>query len=526
MTELNKFQQEIENLLKKSDKKTEKELYNLYVQTIKDLKSALASDYRRLGDLTSTDELKLSKMTTLLNQLERSVTELKKGLRTQITSHLIDTGKLAYNDLFYETESKYGAIDFSMLREETLKTIIETPVANFKLSERLNDGVVERLKSNIKDDLTRVFLGGASYAHASARLAEQGYSSYKRAMMITRTEAGRVQAIARQKSQLEAESLGVEFKKQWVATLDRRTRHNHSELDGVTVEPDGYFEINGHKTKQPHMFGIAGEDVNCRCRTISVLKDQQSKLVRLDNDTGNVVEYKNYQDWENGIMERRLASNERNSVDKRLYRKYGIDSRTTTEMSLETLKSVNASLDNLLRKHKDIKPYLKKVKFVDDMGDTTASAGMRFNNGKLELSLKLNKLHFNNKEFVDNLMNSRVKDGIWTPKDGINGLIDHEMIHLREFKSITKRYGTLTGTNSDEQKRRIRKAFYNCELSKELQNTALNNLNIPNEYAIIKSKLGEYATENPSEFVAEAYSDSSDSIIALEVRRLINKKWR
>lgn len=297
MTELNKFQQEIENLLKNSDKKTEKELYNLYIRTIKDLKSALASDYRRLGDLTSTEKLKLSQMTALLNQLEHSVTELKKSLRTQIDRHLIDTGKIAYNELFYEAESRYGAINFSMLREEALKTIIETPVANFKLSERLNDGVVERLKSNIKDDLTRVFLGGASYANASARLAEQGYSSYKRAVMITRTEAGRVQAIARQKSQFEAESLGVEFKKQWVATLDKRTRHNHIELDGVAVEPDGYFEINGHKTKQPHMFGIAGEDINCRCRTVSHLEGYDAQL-RRNNKNGTFIKYKNYRDWE------------------------------------------------------------------------------------------------------------------------------------------------------------------------------------------------------------------------------------
>lgn len=38
--------------------------------------------------------------------------------------------------------------------------------------------------------------------------------------------------------------------------------------------------------------------------------------------------------------------------------------------------------------------------------------------------------------------------------------------------------------------------------------------------------IGEYATENPSEFLAEAYSDNSNSKIAIEVRRIINKKWR
>ncbi len=246
-------------------------------------------------------------MTALLEQLEQSTAELKKGLKNEIRGHLEHTGQIAYNELFYEFESGHGGINFAILKEDELRTIIDTPVANFKLSERLNDGVAERLKANIKDDLTRIFLDGASYAQASARLAEQGYSSYRRAMVIARTEAGRVQAVARQKAQMEAESLGIEFEKMWVATLDGRTRHNHQLLDGVKVKPDGYFEINGRKTKQPHMFGIASEDVNCRCRTISKLKDDQSEVLRRDNETGEVVQYKNYQEWEKAIDRRRFT---------------------------------------------------------------------------------------------------------------------------------------------------------------------------------------------------------------------------
>ena len=229
------------------------------------------------------------------------------SIRSEITGHLIDTGKIAYNELFYDFEGGHGGINFAMLKEDELRTIIETPVANFKLSERLDDGVVERLKNNIKDDLNRIFLHGASYAQASARLAEQGYSSYRRAMMITRTEAGRVQAVAREKAQAEARRLGIEFDKVWVATLDGRTRHNHAELDGEKADKDGYFEINGLRTKQPHMFGFASEDVNCRCRTISRLKGDDTPLLRRDNETGEVIEYRNYREWEKAIDRRQFT---------------------------------------------------------------------------------------------------------------------------------------------------------------------------------------------------------------------------
>lgn len=526
MTELNRFQWEIEFLLKKADKSTDRRLYDLYIDTIKDLKKSLLVDYQRIGELKSSERLKLSQMTALLEQLERSSSELKKELKNEITGHLIHTGQIAYNELFYEYETSHAGINFALLKEDELRTIIETPIANFKLSERLDDGVVERLKSNIKDDLNRVFLNGDSYAKAAARLAEQGYSSYRRAIMITRTEAGRVQAVAREKAQVEARNLGIDFDKVWVATLDGRTRHNHAELDGAKADKDGYFEINGLRTKQPHMFGFASEDVNCRCRTISRLKDDKTPLLRRDNETGEVVEYRNYRDWEKATLEHRLATNERKSIDNRLYRKYHIDNSQTKDISTETLKTVNESLDKLMQKHKGIKPYLKKVTFTDSLADTTASAGIRFNKGKAEFSIKLNHEHFKKPETIQKLIDIRVADGEWTPKNGINGILEHEVIHLREYKAIVKRYGTLNGTNTEAQKSKIRKAFANNELPKEIKETALKNLQIPDENAIIESRLGRYATENAAEFVAEAYSDASNSEIAIEVRRLVDKKWR
>ena len=106
-----------------------------------------------------------------------------------------------------------------------------------------------------------------------------------------------MQAVARQKAQDVATDLGVKLSKMWIATLDGRTRHNHAELDGQVVAVEERFEINGLETKQPHMFGFASEDVNCRCRTISVLDDIQQKFKRRDNETGEVIEYQSYREW-------------------------------------------------------------------------------------------------------------------------------------------------------------------------------------------------------------------------------------
>ncbi|HEM4558366.1 TPA: hypothetical protein U1Z93_002271 [Streptococcus suis] len=238
-------------------------------------------------------------MSAMLEAIDSQSQKLKTGLNGTIPDHLERVGKMAYNELFYEYEQTRSAIQFALLPEEELKTIIETPVAGLRLSQRINDGVVSDLRKSIKSELTRSFVHGLSYQRTAKRLSELGSSSYRRALNITRTEAGRVSAIARQRSQKEAVDLGIEFKKMWVATLDKRTRNTHQHLDGQQVGPEEYFEHNGLRTLQPHMFGIASEDCNCRCRTISRLKDDDTPLLRRDSETGEVVEYRNYREWEN-----------------------------------------------------------------------------------------------------------------------------------------------------------------------------------------------------------------------------------
>lgn len=296
---MNQYQKEMQHLLQLQDQRVNRQLYNLYVDIVKELKKSLLAEYQSYENLSRSKKMDLKRMSAMLEAIDSQSQKLKTGLNGTIPDHLERVGKMAYNELFYEYEQTRSAIQFALLPEEELKTIIETPVAGLRLSQRINDGVVSDLRKSIKSELTRSFVHGLSYQRTAKRLSELGSSSYRRALNITRTEAGRVSAIARQRSQKEAVDLGIEFKKMWVATLDKRTRNTHQHLDGQQVGPEEYFEHNGLRTLQPHMFGIASEDCNCRCRTISRLKDGDTPLLRRDSETGEVVEYRNYREWEN-----------------------------------------------------------------------------------------------------------------------------------------------------------------------------------------------------------------------------------
>lgn len=54
---------------------------------------------------------------------------------------------------------------------------------------------------------------------------------------------------------------------------------------------------------------------------------------------------------------------------------------------------------------------------------------------------------------------------------------------------------------------------------------AFKNCNIEPNIENIKRFLSLYATDNPAEFVSEAYSSDDNNILVKEVKRLLKRKW-
>lgn len=300
---MSKYQKEIESLLNKSESNINQELQALY----KELANEMTKEIIELNDQIEKDDNFSKKLQKELLEFIRSqmyvkANQLEENQRQIMYDFLKHNASTAYNELFYEFEmSEEIPLSFALLTEKQIATIINTPVAGRKLSTRLK-GNSSKMKKNLNRVLTRGFSKGWSTQKMAAQIAEIGGANYRRAMNIARTESGRVTSVTRQQSQQHAKDLGIKAEKKWVSTLDGDTRNNHRKLDGQIRDIDDYFEIAGMKTLQPHMFGIASEDCNCRCRTINVIKGYEPKL-RRDNATGKVSAYKNYQEWINSKRE-------------------------------------------------------------------------------------------------------------------------------------------------------------------------------------------------------------------------------
>lgn len=128
---------------------------------------------------------------------------------------------------------------------------------------------VSYLKKSIRAELSRGIANGSTWAEMAAHIAHGMNSPFhkamNKAMRIARTEGHRIQNRAQMDMLNKAKENGADVVKQWISTLDDRTRESHKVLDGQIREIEDYFEVNGHKAKYPSGFGVTSEDIHCRC---------------------------------------------------------------------------------------------------------------------------------------------------------------------------------------------------------------------------------------------------------------------
>lgn len=308
MEKLSKYYLEILKLLAKGEKDTKNLLLLNYKSSLIDMKKTLTEYMNRYGDLSFQEWLKVDRLKSLMNQLNSVLDNTYKTNEALITNHAKNSYSKAYNGLFYQLEVENGLIlDFTMVNHKVVEKAIQMPIEGLRLSERLYDKHLHNLKLKTKGAITRGLIDGSGYRNIAADISNIGVADYKQALRIAITEGNRLRSLAREDSYQEASKLDIDLKKKWLSTLDHKTRDSHRALDGQIRGIDEEFEIRGYKALQPRLFGVASEDISCRCDTITVVEGIAPGL-RRDNVTGEVIEYKNYNEWfkvrvQNDIME-------------------------------------------------------------------------------------------------------------------------------------------------------------------------------------------------------------------------------
>ena len=207
------------------------------------------------------------------------------------------------NYIAYTIEKQVGSdIGFDLWDEQAVKRlIVEKPDIMPYYSEVLawrRGFDVKKGKLAITEAITSSLLMGNSIPHIADEMQKKlPNMSRVSSVRTARTAVTGAQNAGRQESFDAAAQMGIELEKQWLATLDSRTRHDHAAADGQTVGEKDPFNIGGYDMMYPgDPSGPAHEVYNCRCTMIAVVKYVPLSLVRRAGNT--IIPNMTYKEWE------------------------------------------------------------------------------------------------------------------------------------------------------------------------------------------------------------------------------------
>lgn len=253
-----------------------------------------------------------------LNQIGRG--ERYQAMRDKVANRVTDANAVAVsytndatpgiyslnrNYSAYTIEQVAGNVGFDLWDEQTVKRmIVEQPnlMPYYPKDRALKRGVdLAYGKKQITKSVTSSILQGKSIKHMADDLQKRITTmSRDSAIRTARTAVTGAQNAGRMDSYAAAEKMGIKLKKEWLATLDARTRHSHAMLDGEQVAQDKKFSNGCRFPGDPQ--GPPWEIYNCRCTLIAAVEGVDTSTAQRrarNHSTGQaeVISNMSYAEW-------------------------------------------------------------------------------------------------------------------------------------------------------------------------------------------------------------------------------------
>lgn len=306
--------------------KLEKRIAKIYKEAADDLQSTIDDYFAKFAkrDAKQKARLEAGEITEQeykqwrLAQMGRG--ERFKALQSRVAERYTDANETAVryvndatpgiyslnrNYSAYTIEKVAGNVGFDLWDEQTVRRlIVENPevMPYYPPKKALKRGIdLAYGKKQISASVTSSILQGKSIPRIAkdlqTRMPEMNKSS---AVRTARTAVTGAQNAGRMDSYVAAEKMGIKVRKEWLATLDGRTRHSHAMLDGKVVDKDKKFENGCMFPGDPK--GAPEETYNCRCTLIAAVEgvDTSNAQRRVRNpETGKneLVSDMTYSEW-------------------------------------------------------------------------------------------------------------------------------------------------------------------------------------------------------------------------------------
>lgn len=157
--------------------------------------------------------------------------------------------------------------------------LLEAPALTFDTA----DEVAARMASDVSSKITTTsakqikakvdahLRDGTTVTELQAEVEALGTFKRARAHTIARTESAHPINVGQRQAQETAWAAGIEFESVWLSARDSEVRESHEALDGEAIAAGESFTspTSGYSAPGPSQFGVAEEDINCRCTTFS-----------------------------------------------------------------------------------------------------------------------------------------------------------------------------------------------------------------------------------------------------------------
>lgn len=131
-------------------------------------------------------------------------------------------------------------------------------------------------KTRVRNVVVNGIEQGLTTNEVQAALMQDAAFGASRALRIARTETTTALEEGADEGYSAASDAGVKFELQWLTARDGSVRDSHRTMDAQTQPPGVKFTSGaGHKTLRPGGFGIASEDIQCRCTRVPKIIEEQ-----------------------------------------------------------------------------------------------------------------------------------------------------------------------------------------------------------------------------------------------------------
>lgn len=293
--------------LAKEYKQAQKELqkqYNVFVDEFDEKFKRKMEDVKK-GIITAEQANKWVEAQMLRSDiLEQQVAIMSQHLANVdkqaaniINGTLPEVYAMNYNYARYEVEKGFHInTSFSLFDKRTVERLARDNPRLLPEVDPDEDKGKRWSKRKINNVITQGVLQGQPLDKIAKGLIKVTEMSWHSAVRNARTAMTGAQNAGRIESYKNAQELGINLRKQWMATLDERTRTSHQYMDGEAVPVDKKFS---NKLKYPgDPDGKPAEVYNCRCTLVAALEDFPSdKFQRLDNIEKKPINNVTFLEW-------------------------------------------------------------------------------------------------------------------------------------------------------------------------------------------------------------------------------------